>query len=232
MAKSGKLIVLDGQDGTGKATQTKLLIARLRKEGIKAETLDFPGYERTVFGKLIGECLVGKHGNFVSTDPYIASTLYAADRFESKAQIEGWLSVGKTVILDRYVSSNQMHQGGKLKSPTQRRVFLNWLDCMEHGVFGLPRPDAIIYLSMPVSVSLKLLRNKDQKLKKAYTKGGIDQTENDIKYLENARKSAMRILEENGSWKKIHCAPRGQLLSKEDIHDLIFKEIQNIVHKK
>ncbi len=232
MAKKGKLIVLDGQDGTGKATQAKLLIERLRKEGRKVQTLDFPQYENNLFGRLIGECLTGKHGNFIALSPYIASTLYAADRFESKKQIEVWLQKGYCVVLDRYVSSNQMHQGGKFASLKERKIFLHWLDKVEHGVFGLPRPDAILYLSMPVSVSLRLLKNKELSTKKSYTKGAPDTSEKDVRYLENAKKSAMRILKENGLWHKIDCAPKGTLLSKEEVHDLVFAQTARILQIK
>src|SRR3990167_6836927 len=118
--KKGKLIVLDGTDGSGKATQTKILQARLKKEGYRVQTLDFPQYEKNFFGGLIGECLAGEHGDFVSIDPYIGSTLYAADRFESKDKIMRWLRAGCVVVLDRYVSSNQIHQGGKITDAKKR----------------------------------------------------------------------------------------------------------------
>ena len=106
--KKGKLIVLDGSDGSGKATQTRFLLARLKKEGYRVKTLDFPQYEKNFFGKLIGECLVGDYGDFVKIDPHIGSVLYAADRYESKPVIERWLKQGFVVVLDRYVSSNQI----------------------------------------------------------------------------------------------------------------------------
>ena len=102
--KKGRLIVIDGTDGSGKATQVKLLQTRLKKEGYRVKTLDFPQYQENFFGGFIGECLTGDHGNFVSLDPYIASVLYAADRFQSKEKILGWLKKGEIVILDRYVS--------------------------------------------------------------------------------------------------------------------------------
>ncbi|MEK7181986.1 MAG: thymidylate kinase, partial [Patescibacteria group bacterium] len=101
--KKGKLIVIDGTDGSGKATQTDLLLKRFKKEGLLVKKLDFPRYEDNFFGKFIGECLAGEHGDFVSLDPRIASSLYAFDRFETKPLIEKWLSAGYTVILDRYV---------------------------------------------------------------------------------------------------------------------------------
>ena len=113
----GKLIVIDGGDGAGKATQAALLVKQLRADGHAVETLDFPQYTQNTFGELIRECLDGKRGDFMAVDPRIASTLYAADRFESKPRLEQWLSEGKVIILDRYVSSNMMHQGAKIDDP-------------------------------------------------------------------------------------------------------------------
>ncbi|MFA9262825.1 MAG: hypothetical protein ACEQSB_05785 [Undibacterium sp.] len=91
MAKRGKLIVLDGSDGSGKATQTRLLLARLKAEGYRTKTLDFPQYEANFFGQLLGRSLAGEFGDFIGIDPHIGSVLYAADRFESKPTIERWL---------------------------------------------------------------------------------------------------------------------------------------------
>ncbi|MEK7530769.1 MAG: thymidylate kinase [Patescibacteria group bacterium] len=225
----GRLIVIDGVDGTGKATQTKLLVGRLKKEGKKVATFEFPTYETNFFGSFIGECLRGDHGDFVHIDPYIASVLYAADRFESKTKIEDALAAGKIVVLDRYVSANQMHQGGKIKDPKKKKAFLGWLDTMEHTVFGIPRPDVIIYLNLPVKLSLQLLRNKSLKDKKAYIKGKWDVVESDIKYLENSRKSALSIIQELGTWKKVECSEGTKILSREAVHERVFAIVKKIL---
>ncbi len=106
--------MIDGIDGTGKATQAKLLVQRLRREGQKVQAIDFPNYYKNFFGKLLGNYLSGKYGDFAEVDPHVASVLYAADRFESSPQIERWLKEGNIVVADRYVSANQIHQGGKI----------------------------------------------------------------------------------------------------------------------
>ena len=233
MDKRGKLIVIDGSDGVGKATQTKLLVERLRREKVPVETLDFPQYERNLFGALIGECLAGEHGDFVGLDPKIASVLYAADRFESKKQIEGWLSKGKVVVLDRYVSANQMHQGGKIKDPKKRRAFLAWLDTMEHGVFGLPRPDLILCLALPTELSLALLRQKNTRATKTYlSKKQQDQTENNYAYLLESQQQALKLIKTHNAWKKITCARSGVILPRETIHDLVYAEVVRLLHHK
>lgn len=120
----GKLIVIDGIDGAGKATQTKLLLERLEKRGYKTATMDFPQYYDNFFGKLIGRFQNGEFGDAPTMSPYLASVLYAADRWESKIKIENWLDEGRIVVLDRYVSANQIHQGGKISDFNEKKNFL------------------------------------------------------------------------------------------------------------
>jgi dTMP kinase len=220
MDKRGKLIVIDGSDGVGKATQTKLLIERLRQEGIPVETLDFPQYTQNFFGRLIRECLDGKHGDFIAVDPHIASVLYAADRFESRTKIEQWLARGKVVVLDRYVSANQLHQGGKIRDSKKRKAFLEWLDAMEHAVFKIPRPDLVIYLHLPTELSLRLIDGRGKK----------DQAERNVRYLANAKASALKIIKSNNAWLKIDCSRRGAVLSREAIHEQIFTQVRKRVY--
>ncbi len=150
--KKGKLIVIDGTDGSGKATQVALLTKRLKKDGYTIKNVDFPEYYKNFFGKFIGHCLSEQYYNFVKVHPKIASVLYAGDRFESKEQIEKWLKSGYIVLANRYVSANQIHQGGKIKSAKKRADFIKWLDEMEYKVFKIPRPDVVFYLDLPISI--------------------------------------------------------------------------------
>lgn len=228
--KKGKLIVLDGGDGSGKATQTALLLARLKKEKTPVRTLDFPHYENNFFGAFIGTCLRGDHGDFVTLDPYIASVLYGADRFESKKKIEDWLAKGYTVLLDRYVSANQMHQGGKISDPKELKKFLTWLDEMEHSIFKIPRPHAIIYLDMPIAAARELLVGAQDK--KEYLKGKKDSTEESIEYLENSRKRALSIVKKMNNWHKISCVERRKLRTREDIHEELYGVVQDILKNR
>lgn len=226
--KRGKLIVIEGSDGSGKATQSKLLFERLTKDGEKIKKIDFPQYEENFFGSFIGECLRGDHGNFLSYDPKIASILYAADRSEaSNKYIRGWLEKGFTVLSDRYASANQIHQGGKIKDPEKRAEFMKWLDMLEFGVFKIPRPDILIYLNVPVEVSFSLLQNKNMEAKKKYLKGKKDQHEDNLDFMVNSKKSAEDLLEKNKNWIKIECVKDGNLLSREEIHEEIYSVIKN-----
>lgn len=215
----GKLIVIDGSDGVGKATQTKLLVDRFKKEKIPVATLDFPQYTQNFFGAFLKECLRGDYGDFIALDPHIASTLYAADRFESKYKIEKWLQEGKIVILDRYVSANQMHQGGKIRNAAERKKFLTWLDTLEHKIFKIPRPDLILYLHLPTELSLKLIHKRGQK----------DLAERNVEYLNRSRENALRLIQTLSRWEKINCANKQGILSREKIHEMIYSSLKKVV---
>lgn len=218
MKRQGKLIVFDGPDGSGKATQTKLLVKRLKENGIRVRTLDFPQYASNFFGKLLYECLHGKQKGFSMLDPHITSVLYAADRFESKKTIEQWLHDGYTVILDRYVSANQIHQGGKISDARKRTKFLSWLDMMEYDIFSIPRPDLVLYLSMPVEFSLDLLRREKES----------DSVESDRTYLENSARTAEWLSKKQG-WIKISCVSKNVLRLIDDIHEEVFDVVKKVL---
>lgn len=223
--KKGKFFVIDGTDGSGKATQTKLLADGLEKSGHKVKTIDFPQYENNFFGKMVGRYLSGEFGNSSEVSPYLASILYAGDRFEEKEQIEKWLSKGFIVIADRYASSNQIHQGGKVSNPKKRKEFLAWLEELEYEIFKIPRPDVIIYLDMPIAISQKLLQTKSAQKKKTYLKGKKDIHENDLKHLSDAKNSAIKLIKKSNNWIKIDCAKNGKPLAIEEISRNIMKKI-------
>ena len=221
--KTGKLIVVDGTDGSGKATQTELLFQRIKSLGRDVVKIDFPQYQDNFFGKLIRECLDGKHGDFLGVDPKIASVLYAADRWESSGKIRQWLEEGKVVICDRYVSANQIHQGGKIHDDVERKRFLSWLDEAEHSVFGIPRPDMIVYLHVPVEISRDLLT-------KRAIESGVpqDQAEENAQHLLDSQAAAMQIVKDLNNWVKIDCAENGQMRSREDIREDIFSKVSGL----
>lgn len=224
MTTTGKLIVIDGTDGSGKATQTELLVKRLTQAGQKVRKIDFPRYTENVFGKLLRECLDGKHGDFIATDPKIASTLYAADRFESSKEIWQWLESGCIVVTDRYVSANQIHQGGKIKDEAARTAFLEWLDEIEYKVFAIPKPNVIVYLHVPIDISLELIRSRAQETGK-----NADVAESDAKHLFESQQSALSIIGKNNKWVKIDCAEASVMKSREAISDEIWESIKKIV---
>lgn len=225
----GTFIVIDGVDGSGKATQTQKEVERLRAQGLRVEIIDFPRYKDNFMGKLIGECLRGEYGDFIAIHPKIASVLYAVDRFESSAQINKWLAEGAIVIADRYVSSNQIHQAGKISNDVERKEFLKWLDTLEFDICKIPRPDLIIYLDLSVDTVTKLLKEKNLSAKKEYLQGGADQAENDIAHLIASRESGMKLLMEMDNWTRIQCEEGDKLRSIDSIHEEIHKTLIKVL---
>jgi dTMP kinase len=229
--KKGKLIVIDGTDGSGKATQTTLLIKHLKRDGYKVKTVDFPVYYSNFFGKFIGHCLSEQYYNFVKVHPKIVSVLYAADRFESKNKIDKWLKEGNIVIANRYASANQIHQGGKIANTKKRENFLKWLAEMEYEVFKIPKPDAVFYLNVPISVVLKLIKKRNNGQARAYLKKKKDVHEKDVKFLENSRKSALWLVKTQRNWINIECMHRDVLKRPEPIHEDIYAKVKKIIKK-
>lgn len=225
----GKLIVIDGTDGSGKATQVAQLKNRLLAEGRSVESLDFPRYYDNFFGKMIGEALRGDYGDWAGIHPKIASVIYANDRAESASQIKSWIDAGSIVILDRYVSSNQIHQGGKITNLEERKEFLSWLDTLEHDILGSPRPDIILYLDVPLSITQNLLISKGNKESKEYLEGKGDQHEDDPEHLENAKQSGLKMIAENNNWVRIDCSQDGEIYSIDTIHNLVYNQVINIL---
>ena len=222
-SRKGIFVVLEGNDGSGKATQTELLLQRLRAEGREAEKIDFPRYDNNTFGSLIGECLAGKHGDFLNLDPKIASSLYALDRFESGAHIREQLEKGVTVVADRYAGSNQIHQGGKIENERQREEFLLWLEKVEFGILDIPRPDLTVYLRVPIETSLKLLGEKRAAKNIELGERERDVVEEDRSYLERSIATADWLVKREG-WGVVECMEGEVLRSREDIHESIWGE--------
>ena len=225
----GKLIVIDGTDGSGKATQAGLLIKHLKKDGRKVKIIDFPEYYSNFFGAFIGHCLSEQYYNFVKVHPKIASVLYAADRFESKDKMKKWLLEGNMVIANRYASANQIHQGGKIANTKKRESFLKWLAEMEYQVFKIPKPDVVFYLSVPIPIVLKLIAKRNGAKNRVYLKKKEDVHEKDVKFLENSRKSALWLAKTQKGWIKIECMKEGVLQKPLAIHNAIYEKLRKVL---
>jgi dTMP kinase len=220
----GKFIVIDGIDGSGKATQTKLLLQRLKKEGYKTATIDFPQYYKNFFGKVVGRYLAGEFGMADQVSPYLASVLYALDRWESKGFILKKINEGRIVVCDRYVSANMIHQGGKIRQKDKREELVEWLGEMEFDVLKVPKPNLVIYLDVPYDIGQKLV---DKKSKRRYVGGKKrDIHEMDNNHLKNAQLQARELVKRNKKWIRINCVNDGRLLSPEEISDLVWSEVE------
>ncbi|MEK7539050.1 MAG: thymidylate kinase [Patescibacteria group bacterium] len=229
MAKRGKLIVIDGTDGSGKATQVKLLGARLIKDGYTVRLFDFPEYYKNFFGKFIGHCLSEQYYNWINIHPKIASIAYAADRWESSEEIKNWLKKGYIILSNRYVSANQIHQGGKIVNTKKRKNFIRWLDEMEYKVFKVPRPEAVFYLHVPMNIILKLIKERNRINSRAYTGKRKDIMEGNIPYLTNSHKTALWLSKTQKGWIKIECAKNGQIETRENIHQEIYRKVKKVL---
>jgi len=226
----GKLIVIDGTDGSGKTTQVAFLAKHLKKDKHKVKVVDFPVYYKNFFGKFIGHCLSEQYYNWLNIHPKIASVMYAADRWEASEEMRKWLKEGYIIIANRYVSANQIHQGGKIKSAKKRADFMKWLNEMEYEVFKIPRPDLTLYLSLPIDIVLALLKDRDSsKMKREYLRKKKDVHESDVNFLINSRKSALRLVEEVPNFIKIECSEKGKIMSRKQIHEKIYAEVKKII---
>ena len=217
----GKLIVIEGLDGSGKSTQLSLLPDRLSANGIDCRTVSFPDYESDS-SALVKMYLSGKFGTKPSdVNPYAASAFYTVDRYASYKS--GWgeyYNAGGTVVSGRYTTSNAVHQTSKLPE-SEWKAFLDWLYDFEYGKIAIPKPDKVIFLDMPVGVSQKLL---DMRYSAG---GGKDIHESDTEYLENCRKAAVFTADYSG-WSIIPCAAGGEPRSVEEISDDILKEVLSL----
>lgn len=210
---SGKLIVFEGTDGSGKATQAKLLCETLAQRGIAYREIDFPRYGNP-FAEPANLYLHGALGNRPGdVNAYAASVLYAVDRFASyKEDWGGFYEEGGIVVANRYTTSNAVHQASKLPE-AEWEGFFRWLFDFECGKLGLPLPDLVVYLDMPTEQAVRLLRSREAS---THTKGDIHEVDTD--YLALCRKTALRAADCLG-WVKIPCVDgAGALRSMEDIH--------------
>lgn len=219
----GKLIVIDGSDGSGKKTQWNLLKKRFKKEGIACFDVDFPIYE-SFFGKFIKRYLHGEFGDPVELDPYHASFAYALDRYFYKEKIEKAINDGKIVLANRYMTSNKILQGAKIKNTKDKNKYWKWLDNLEFKKLKIPKPDLVLYLFVPVAISNRLVRSRAQNNKKVK----IDKHESNISYQCKAVASAKILCEQNKNWEPINCVKGNELLSRQDIHNKIWPEVSKI----
>ena len=220
MDKQGRLIVLEGTDGSGKSTQFQLLCRRLEAAGKPFHRLVFPQYQEPS-SALVRMYLGGAFGSHPEdVGPYAASTFYAVDRYAPMKRVWGEIyRAGGLVLSDRYTTSNAVHQTGKLP-PEEWETFLRWLADFEYDKLGLPRPDLVLYLDMPTERAVELLRRRERE---THSKGDIHEV--DEAYLAQCRRAA-HTAAALWDWVRISCVtPEGQVRPEEDIH----REIWDLV---
>jgi dTMP kinase len=223
MATRGKIIALEGIDGSGKRTQLDLLAAALDARGLGTFRIGFPRYE-SFYGKLVGRYLNGEFGTLEAVDPHLSALLYAGDRLEARPEIEAALASGKMVLADRYIGSNMAHQTARV-APEKREEFLAWLRRLEYGLYALPAENLVIYLRVPVDEAHRLVGLKTAR---EYTNLKRDIQEADIKHLQETAIIYDRLAIE-ANWVRIDClnVGSGRLNSPEEIHRSVLKAVES-----
>ena len=217
----GKLIVIEGTDGSGKSTQFKLLTERVSREGHEFQRLVFPQYQEES-SALIRMYLGGQFGTKPSdVNAYAASAFYAVDRYASYKKVWGqWYENGGLVLSDRYTTSNAVHQASK--EPEEKQAeFLKWLYEFEYDKLGLPAPDLVIYLDVPTDFTEKMMRSRE-----AATNTHADIHEQDLTYLATCRRTG-KAAAKFYNWTVIDCVRDGAMRSIEDIHEEIYHHVLN-----
>ncbi|HEX3543136.1 MAG TPA: hypothetical protein VHT31_01310 [Candidatus Acidoferrum sp.] len=199
MTTGGKLIAIEGIDGSGKRTQVELLRDALSARGHQTFVTGFPIYE-SWFGAMVGKFLDGGFGPLEEVDPQLTALLYAGDRFEAKEQLVKALAAGKIVLADRYVGSNLAHQAARVGAPA-RVEFVTWIEHLEYGIYGLPRESAVIYLRVPPTEAQKLVARKSTR---GYTTATHDLLEENLRHLEDAA-GMYDELAKRANWFSVEC---------------------------
>lgn len=219
----GKLIVIEGLDGCGKSTQLELLPQNLLKNEIESKSVSFPDYDSNS-SALVKMYLGGEFGKKPGdVNAYAASLFYAVDRFASyKTNWGDYYNQNGVIVSGRYTTSNAVHQTSKMDE-SEWQGFLDWLYDLEYNKVGIPKPDKVIFLDMPIEVSQKLLSgryNGDE--------GKKDIHESDTAYLDKCRKAAMFTAKYSG-WTIIPCAKDGEPRTIEDIAKDILEETLKVI---
>lgn len=217
----GKLIAIEGTDGSGKSTQTKLLLDRLNKEGLLTNSIKFPFYDSPT-GKIIAGPFLGKEGYCDSyfdegadkVDCRVSCLFYTADRLYNVDRINDSLK-NNNVLLDRYVDSNKIHHCSKILDNEERAKQFDFIDTLEFGLLGLPRPDIKIMLFMPIEYREQLIKNRNER---------PDGLEKSGEYQINCQKTCLEVVERD-NYKLINCVKDGKIRSIEEIHEELFSYV-------
>ena len=222
----GKLVVFEGTDGAGKATQARLLARRLEEEGIPFREIDFPRYGNP-FAEPARLYLQGQLGGRPEdVNAFASSVFFAVDRYASYK--EDWGAAyrsGELILANRYTTSNAVHQASKLER-AEREAFLSWLFDLEYRRLELPEPDLVVYLDLPVELTERLLRARRER---THTQADIH--EQDEAYLRSCRENAREIARDLG-WRRIDCSRNGDLRTPEDIHREVWELVRPLTERQ
>ena len=222
------IAAIEGEHGSGKHTQAKLLEQSLVAQGHRVFFTGFPQYD-SWFGTMVSQFLNGELGTLETVDPRFAALLYAGDRFEAKAQLESALNDGKVVLCDRYIGSNLAHQVARTP-PEKRSEMMRWIEHLEYTIYGMPHESLILYLRVPPAEAQKLIARKAPR---AYTSATHDIQENNLRHLEDAAEM-YDMLSRSRPWATIQCfdAQRGSIRLPEEISGDMLEAVQSFMTPK
>jgi dTMP kinase len=225
MDDPGKLIAVEGIDGSGKRTQVELLTLTLKARGYDVYSTGFPQYD-SWFGKMVGQFLNGDLGPLETVDPHFTAMLYAGDRFEAKSKLQAALYNGQIVLVDRYIGSNLAHQTARVP-PERRSAFLEWIEHLEYGIYGLPRENLILYLRVPPQAAQQLVERKSAR---SYTSAQKDLLEASLHHLEDAAEM-YDSLSRSVPWATIQCfdAARNAIREPEEIAIDVLAAVEGVL---
>jgi len=215
----GRFIVIEGVDGSGKETQSKLLVDHLKKVGEKVLYVDFPQYNG-FFGKLVASYLRGEYGQIGATSPFLISIIYALDRTTIREKLQVFLKNGGTVVANRYVPSNIAHQAANIVDSTNQNQFIDWVARLEYEELKLPREDTVIYLNLPWKIGIQ---KSNEKLMAGthhnYLKGKADIHEINSEHRQKTGRIYQRLQKNHRHWHEINCIDSsGKQRSPKQIH--------------
>lgn len=219
----GKLIIIEGTDGSGKQTQTELIYKKLKELNLKIKKVSFPDY-KSRSSELVKMYLAGEFGeNANDVNPYAASVLYSVDRFASfKTKWEKFYNEGGIIISDRYTTSNMVHQASKIQENSEKEKYLNWLIDLEWNKIGLPTPDLVFFLDVPFEFSQKLMSERENKITGEEEK---DIHEKNKDYMQKSYNFSKELVQKY-NWKLISCVKNEKLRSIDDINEEILSIIK------
>ncbi len=218
----GKFIVIDGTDGSGKTVQANRLIERLRAEGRNSQLQDFPRYGKPS-AWFVEKYLKGDYGSAAEVGPKRASMFYALDRYDAAPQIREALAQGSVLVSNRYVSANKGHQMSRIADPQAQIEFLDWLNNLEYGIMGIPKPDLTLILHVPAEIGFELSRSRDG--------GKTDILQKDLGHLQAAERTYLHLpeIDTAENWKVVECVSEGRLLPIDAIHELIWSQVSPLL---
>ncbi len=220
-SRKGVFIVIEGSDGSGKATQLNLLKERLSAIGHDVAVFDFPRYDQPS-SYFVQKYLNGDYGPASKVSPYTASLFYALDRYDASKDIKKALDQGKIVLSNRYTGANMAHQGSKFSDPAEQRGFFVWADNLEFQLLSIPRPDINLFLRVPASISIRLIEERSKKSGKK-----LDEHEKDHAHLKKALETYDTLCQLfPRDFRAIECTKNGKLLSIPQINNQIWQYLQ------